>query len=273
MTPAIRISLISLLTVLSGATATASAAGKYSWFNDDPISSNSQRRTLDVYRWTDESASDPLGLIEHKVSVFGDYPRRPSLTDTSDNAARRFANFGVRWQHRVSAQDQVALSAEQGESVLRPAPTTTPESFDTRATLSWTRELPAKWKSNITGGVFLGDESARDDTFRNLGRRYYGFSVGGEMRLLEAHTPYVSFRMQRSLYGAFDDNVIATGVPRNIEDTSRFAAGWRWQVERGLSLQAEASYGFNVGNNNTSDLSSSERERSRVFFGTRFDFK
>jgi hypothetical protein len=140
--------------------------------------------------------------------------------------------------------------------------------------LSWS------WRPSITGGVFLGDESAREDLSRSGGRRYYGFSVGGEVRLLQAHTPYVSFRMERSLYDMPDTGGLAGGASvtgssvsslRAIDDSSRLAAGWRWRAAPGLSFQAEASYGFNFDTN--ADSLWRERERSRVFFGTRFDFK
>ncbi len=274
-----RIFLISLLAVLPPV---AAAAGKYGWFNDpltgDSAASNPSSVGMDVYRSVDDVEAEVAILSGHKISFFGDYATRGAraIDENDGMPTRRLANFGVRWQHRVSAKDSVSILAEQGESSLvRPTPST---NGDTRATVAWTRELPWAGKPSITGGVFLGDDSARDESSRSLGRRYYGFSVGGELRMLESHRPYVSFRMQRSLYevpGAADDGMLP-GAPRSTVtatgDYSRLAAGWRWQASRGLSLQAEASYGMNFNNN--PDVSVPlERERSRVFFGTRFDFR
>ncbi len=271
--------LISLLAVLPPA---AVAAGQYSWFSDGPATSGgTQARPstvgVDVYRSADDSEALASANAGSKVSLFGDYSLRARARaneDGSDSVSHRFANFGVRWQHRVSARDSVSVSAEQGgSSLLRSPVSTNPDALDTRATLSWTRQLSWAWKPSITGGVFLGDESARDDNARALGRRYYGFTLGGEVRAMQSHTPYVSFRMQRSLYDITgEESPTSSGLVRATEDSSRLAAGWRWQAGRGLSLQAEASHGFSFGNNGNSDLLPAERERSRVFFGTRFDY-
>lgn len=264
----------------------ALGAGKYTWFSDSAGDSTSQLFRpsafgTEIYRSLTITENDPAPNSEHTVSLYGDYssPNLPS-TDADNSATRRFANFGVRWQHRMSSQDRLSVSAEQGESTLMRSINTNPDALNTRATISWTRDLPWSWRPSITGGVFLGDESAREDISRNAGRRYYGFSVGGELRLLQAHTPYVSFRMERSLYETSDANTFGTGSAvtgtsisstRTIDDSSRLAAGWRWRAARGLSFQAEASYGFNFDTG--SDALWRDRERSRVFFGTRFDFK
>jgi len=268
-----------LILSLAAIAPVAAAAGKYSWFSNDSAATGAfQIRPstfgMELYRSGKDPESDVVASSDHRVSLYGDYPYRTMrASEEGDAATRRFANFGVRWQHRVSVKDRVSVSAEQSEkSLLRPAATTNSDAFDTRATASWTRELSWAWKPSVTGGVFLGDEAARDEALRSVGRRYYGFSVGGELRLLQAHTPYVSFRMERSLYDLTSGEDSAAAVySRASEDSSRLAAGWRWQGRRGLSLQAEASYGFNF--NGGSDLLSPERERSRVFFGTRFDFR
>lgn len=269
--------LMSSLAALPSVTA---AAGKYTWFSDESAAAGAlQARPssfgMDVYRSSKYPEADVAATPDYRVSLYGDYPLRAARSaDDGDSTARRFANFGVRWQHRVSVKDRVSVSAQQGESsFLRPAATTSPDAFDTRATVSWTREFAWAWKPSVSGGVFLGDEAARDEAIRSVGRRYYGFTVGGELRLLQAHTPYVSFRMERSLYEmSGSEDSTAPLFWRTTEDSSRLAAGWRWQARRGLSLQAEASYGFNF-NNGGSDLLAPERERSRVFFGTRFDFR
>jgi hypothetical protein len=262
------------------------AAGKYSWFGEGSTDSSAlQLRPsafgAEIYRSLDAADKDlESPSSEHTVSLYGDYSARGLAIDSdADATARRFANFGVRWQHRVSAQDRLSVSAQQAEGALSRAMAPNPDTLDTRATISWTRDLPWSWRPSISGGVFLGDETARDDSLRSFGRRYYGFTVGGEMRLLQAHTPYVSFRMERSLYdmpetNSFGASGVTNGIApslRAIDDSSRLAAGWRWQAARGLSFQAEASYGFNF--DNSPDPLLRDRERSRVFFGTRFDFK
>lgn len=260
-------------------------AGKYSWFDDSTSDSKAlQLRPsafgAEIYRSVDVDDVEPA--TEYTVSLYGDYsssPRASITSDASDDAARRFANFGVRWQHRVSAQDSLAVSAQQAEGTFARSMAVGSDTLDTRATISWTHDLPWAWRSSITGGVFLGDESSREESMRSFGRRYYGFTVGGEMRLLQAHTPYVSFRVERSLYDMPETNALGGGAGENgiapslraIDDSSRLAAGWRWQAARGLSFQAEASYGFNFDNN--PDPLLRDRERSRVFFGTRFDFR
>jgi hypothetical protein len=284
MTPVTRIVMAFLLAALPPV---AGASGKYSLFADPPVGDPSLGTStvgVNVYRSAPEVGSNPFAA--HRVVLFGDYTRGPRAADDNGNGAgRRFVNFGVRWQHRMSATDSVSVLAEQGESsLLRPALPQGTDGFDARAagsdmraTFAWTHELPLSWKPSVTGGVFLGDEVARDDSSRFIGRRYYGFSVGGELRLLQAHRPYVSFRMQRSLYDLpGEDNAATPGAVTTTRsaatgDSSHFAAGWRWHAARGLSLQAEASYGTNL--NNTDTAAPLERERSRVFFGTRFDFR
>jgi len=284
MMPAMRKSLVLLLAALPSA---AFAAGKFTWFDDSAtdasaVQSRPSAFGADVYTSAVDTQRDAATVPNHKVSVFGDYAPR-AVAD--EGATPRFANFGVRWQHRVSSSDRLSVSAQQGDGVLPSSALASTDALDTRTTISWTRDLPWSWKPSITGGVFLGDESGRDDSARQFGRRYYGFTVGGELKLLQSHTPYVSFRMERSLYdlpengaGATSGGVAATSAAtpnyssaRSIDDASRLAAGWRWQVQRGWSMQAEASYGFTFDNG--SSLSFQERDGSRLFFGTRFDFR
>jgi long-subunit fatty acid transport protein len=52
------------------------------------------------------------------------------------------------------------------------------------------------------------------------------------------------------------------------EDRSQISAGWKWQVQPNWSVHAEASYGLNGAN-----LDPNSPDRSRIFFGTRFDFR
>jgi hypothetical protein len=101
-----------------------------------------------------------------------------------------------------------------------------------------------------------------------------GFAVGGQMTLAKSHTPYLAYQLRRSYYdgengglrfgGLYDDSLPSS----RPDDRSLFTAGYRWQASRSLSLQAEASYGLN---SDGQDLYN--QERTRLFFGTRFDFR
>jgi hypothetical protein len=268
-----------LLSVVAALPQGAVAAGKYTWFDGDPaavdLSNSPTSFGLDVYSYTAPREESPKNIQpdpEHVVRLYGDYDADPVRDETT---SRRFAKFGVNWQHRVSDRDRLSVSAQQGESsFLYPSEgtTTSTGTLDTRAAVSWTHDLSWDMQPRVTGGLFLGEESAREDASRGLGRRYFGFTVGGEMRLMQSHVPYVSFRMERSLYDLADVPANGTLLLPTVDDTSRLSAGWRWQVQRGWSLQAEASYGFDMDGNGDPLGLDQNQERGRVFFGTRFDF-
>jgi hypothetical protein len=182
--------------------------------------------------------------------------------------------LGFSWQHRMDGRDRFAVSAEYGQNV-RPNQFAQ-DTLESRAVLSWTRQWGTQMQPSLTGSVFVGDESARDESFRQLGRRYLGFAVGGQMTLANSHTPYLAYQLRRSYYD-FENGggVVRSGsmleestlLPRT-DDRSLLTAGYRWQAGRSLSLQAEASYGLN---SDGQDLYNPER--TRLFFGTRFDFR
>ncbi len=280
--------------VTAGPVLPASAA-KLSWFDDAPFAgvgalggpdaglrSLTNQYTsfgLNLYRAQDIAAEDgytqdssELATDSGSVRVYGEieanHPSRliGSVQDheSQDNLNRRVNTLGLKWQHRLNAINSFAVSAEYGEGVsVYPS---TLNTQDARAAFSWTSRIPSSLRSSITGSVFLGDEMAREDIYRHLGRRYYGFEVGGSVTFFQTHTPYVSLKMQKSVYDATED---ALFVSARSDDRSLLSAGWKWQVQRDLNLQAEASYGF--GNPANPELYTSER--SRIFFGTRFDFK
>lgn len=260
-------------------------ADKLSWFNDTPfagvgnvgVPEVSLRKPdttpfgLDVYR-SQQSAVDsyanPVDTASgaDRVRLYGELESaREPYRMMPDSSLNRVSGFGVKWQHNVSALHSFAVSAEYGAGIA-----IYPSAFDTqdtRAAFSWTSRLLGEAKPSLTGSVFVGDEMGREDIYRSLGRKYYGFTVGGSMTLFDSHTPYVSFKMQKGLYDTLDDPLFIS--PRS-GDRSLLSAGWKWQVQRDFSLQAEASYGLN---NNTPNPELYVPERSRVFFGTRFDFK
>lgn len=273
-------------------------AGKLSWFDDAPFAGvgsvgvpevrlrdprEYKSFGLDLYRpksivmeegyLQDSSESSPgfdtvrlYGEVETSgmLSLSARGSRVPPQAPLDDSSLNRVNAFGVQWQHRLDAKNSFAVSAEYGEGVaVFPIRLDT---LDTRAAFSWTSQFSGGIKPNLTSSVFLGDETAREEIYRHLGRKYYGFAVGGSLTLFQAHTPYVSFKMQKSLYEPAEDSLLVS--PRS-DDRSLLSAGWKWQVQRGLSLQAEASYGLG----STANPELYNPERSRILFGTRYGFK
>lgn len=277
--------------LLVAAPAMSAPAGKLSWFNDSPFTGVgslgiSETRLLNPADYTSfgiDIYSSRQGSLEETYSeaaevsapdanvvrLYGELESpRAWGTDVfsafESSPLGRVNVFGVSWQHRLNPMNILAVSAEYGEGTIAyPQPLDT---LDTRAAFSWTSHLPSSVKPSITGSVFLGDEMAREEIYRHFDRRYYGFSVGGSLTLFQSHTPYLSFKMQRSVYDAADESLLT--APRR-GDLSLLSAGWKWQVQRDISLQAEASYGLGE----TPSLDPYSLERSRILFGTRFDFK
>lgn len=266
-------------------------AGKLSWFNDTPFAGVGalgapEARLMDPADYTSfginlyssgqnvpDEAYTPdgaAGVEANTVRVYGEVesfrPGASSFSTVQDFSPGRVNVFGVAWQHRLNAMNTFAVSAEYGEgTAVYPQSL---ETYDARAAISWTSVLPSSVRPSITGSVFLGDEMAREEMYRHLGRKYFGFTVGGSLTLFQSHTPYVSFKMQRSMLDSTDESLLIS--PRS-SDRSLLSAGWKWQVQRDFSLQAEASYG--LGEAPPSSLDPNNLERSRILFGTRFDFK
>lgn len=280
------------LLVCAGPALSASAE-KLSWFDETPFAgvgvldvpevrlrnpAEYNKFGLKLYRaeMQDSEVDDTANSEDNtrgrsSLSIYGEVetpanrPRYSSLDHVMRSSANRVNAFGVKWQHVLDSVNSFAVSAEYGEgTAVLPMPL---ETQDARAAFSWTSRLPISLKPSITGSVFLGDEVAREEIYRHLGRKYYGFSVGGSMTLLQSHTPYVSFKMQKSLYDANEDTQF---VATRSSDRSLLSAGWKWQVQRDFSLQAEASYGVGTA---TTTLDPNKLEHSRILFGTRFDFK
>lgn len=277
--------------MMAAAPVLSDPAGKLSWFNGTPFAgagvmgapearllSPSDYTSFGVNLYSSRQVAIeegfPLDVREarldaNSVRLYGEL--EPSRTTAGGYASignslqSRVNVFGLSWQHRLSTINSFAISAEYGEgTAVSPLPLDT---LDTRAAFSWTSRLPIAVKPSVTGSVFLGDEMAREEIYRHLGRKYYGFAIGGSLTLFESHTPYVSFKMQRSVYDTTDETLFVS--PRS-GDRSLLSAGWKWQVQRDLSLQAEASYGLGEA---PSSLDPYSLERSRVLFGTRFGFK
>lgn len=217
------------------------------------------RTVVKIYGEIAGGANDfraPLAALNPRA-----YSSEPSLLGPPGN---RLSGFGVKWQHQVDAVNTVALTAGYSE-IPWSINASNVNALDTRAGVSWRGKWAGTFlQPGVTGSVFVGDESARDEAYQQLGRRYFGISVGGELRLAEDHTPYFAYRLRRSYYNPDDPaSLIAP-----YEDRSQISAGWKWQVQPNWSLQAEARYGLNGAN-----LDPYSPDRSRLFFGTRFDFR
>lgn len=278
--------------------AAAQAAGKFTWFDEmpardslglvrtPPLLGKDSRITFGVGAF-ESLAPNPmvdgfdardLAYASDSLRLYGEIGSRTdvlyaplanidrvsgqSLFDADSN---RLAGFGVKWQHRLDASSSLALSAGYSESTWEYRPALNLDVYDTRAALSWTSIGSGSFRPGITGSVFVGDESVRDEVYQRLGRRYYGFAVGGQVTVFQEHTPYVSFRHRRNFESAYDDPAMMLYPD---EERSLLSAGWKWQVQPNWSLQAEATYGLNG-----SVVDPYAPDRSRFFFGTRFDFR
>lgn len=278
--------------IMTAGPALSAPAGKLSWFNDAsfegvgtvgapevrPLNpADYASFGINLYSSRQDAAEETwpaeLGNFSpntNTIRLYGEVESSRSGTGSfaslKDSSPGRVNVFGVSWQHRLNAMNTLAVSAEYGEgTAVYPLSLDT---LDTRAAFSWTSVLPSAVRPSLTGSVFLGDEMAREEIYRHLGRKYYGFTVGGSLTLFQSHTPYVSFKMQRSVYETTDDTLFM--APRT-GDRSLLSAGWKWQAGRDFSLQAEASYG--LGETTGSSLDPYSLERSRILFGTRFGFK
>jgi len=176
--------------------------------------------------------------------------------------------WGVKWEHDLDKDSSFALAASHSDNVY--AEEKLQNTISNMATLSWTSRFYGKRRSELTGSVFLGDEVAAEESDEQLARRYYGFSVGGQMTLFRSHTPYLQLKLQKSRYaldGELNTPELASGYNPEPDYYSRLSAGWRWKVRGNWSVNAEANY------------SSSDKElnwrfnESKVFFGTRYDFR
>lgn len=207
----------------------------------------------------------------------------------------RLTGFGIKWRHRLDSVNSIGVSYGYSEfaatrapsgsesttggpansqvsgaagatALAAPSATQEYDIADTRAALLWSSQWAGGFRPGIGGSVFIGDEGVRDEAYEHLGRKYYGFTFGGEITLFRQHTPYLSYRLQR--YSSEDPLL----YPSGYEDQSSVSAGWKWQVQPNWSVQAEASYGLN-SDDAKRVLDLYPPDRNRLFFGTRFDFR
>jgi len=282
---------------------TAVQAARFSWF-DDPLSDNSALSAVETRpdpNFSEKSfgfkaydsrsvgslsdskllSPDRLGVQQVGSDVIRLYgglaattpalspastPLLGEVSPFSTPVEQRLNAFGAKWQHRLDSTHSFAVSAGYRETTSLYQPTQ--DVLDTQAAVSWSSRWAGGVRPGLTGSLFVGDETARDVEDRFSGRKYYGFTIGGQLTLFQEHTPYLSYRLQRSLYDPAEDPLAIQ--QSRYSDRSQLLAGWKWQVQRNWSLQAEASYNFNT---DSSSLDSYNPERSRIFFGTRFDFR
>ncbi len=177
--------------------------------------------------------------------------------------AHRFNALGVEWEQELLPGHRLALTAERGGHMALGE--TGLDTSRTRASVRVSSELPALSGAQLSGTVFLGGETPKDEVYKHLGRRFYGFSLEGRFTAFRHHSPYTSWQVQRSDYEAAD---IVTTTGARWEDYSRLAAGWDWQIMPNWGLRAEAKYSLN-----TSNERAYEYDRSELFFSTRFNFR
>ena len=191
----------------------------------------------------------------------------------SENYAKgapdQFQAWGVKWQHRLNADHSFAVSAHLGENFYQNVDFMLGETTSAMAEVSWTTRLTGNSRPSVTGSVFYGDEMATRENESQFGRTYYGFTVGGQMTVYDTHTPYVSFKLQRSNY-IFDEALEWEGFDDSY--FSRLSAGWSWQVQNNWSLKAEANYIFNDSELGLG-FNSKGFNNGKLFFGTRYDFR
>lgn len=212
-----------------------------------PISSVADRSNLVV------DADIPFGVSGAFDAVSTPLQERQALFGLSREA------LALRWKHRLSGEHSFSFAAGYGDDPY--LDDSAREGVGTMAALSWTSQWGSRWRPQVSGSLFTGDDTVRDEDYRTLERRYYGFALGGRLQLFERHSPFVSFRMLRGEEGG---DLLE---PDPLE-YSRMTAGWDWQIRPNWRLRAEADYissetGFNLY----------RYERTGIFFSTRFDFR
>lgn len=273
------------------------SAARFSWFDDmpqrdtlgqvrPPLSADGETRlSFGVEAWRsfeslrlldDYAARDQAALSVPGLSLHGEVATRsggphagvPGAALSQDAALfhpadSRLSGFGIKWQHRLDASNTISISAGYSEAPWS-AELPNLEILDTRAAVSWRGSWSGAWQPGLTGSIFIGDENVREEQYQELGRRYYGFALGGELRVAKHHTPYFSYRLQRRTSPIDTEYALS----QYYDEQAQILAGWRWQVQPNWSLHAEAQYGVNGA-----QLDPYSPDRSRIFFGTRFDFR
>lgn len=198
--------------------------------------------------WGKDRFSVPLRFEERRVDA-----RRSLFTNA----------LAVEWQHNVNAGHSLTLSAQYGDYTYSDAPAG--GGAGTSAAFSWS--APVSAESRVTGRLFVGDEELRDKSSGYAGRRYYGLLFEGRYALWREHAPFASLSWQRSDYDAVDAGLSGASLSRH-DSSSRFAAGWDWQIQQNWGLRAEANYRLTDGL-----LDATDTDRTQLYLSTRYGFR
>lgn len=288
---------VSLLLVAAGAPA-VSAAGGLTWFGETtfsgayPVESLEYHRAAVLTREDDvlglrallapvparpgfdaEALFDPLfpgtesrrldqGVrSEVGVSLGGETVSVPVYRRQAvfgDGSRQELSSFGVKWRHQFTGIGSLTVSTRYGKGAYTAQDEIlAADTANTLTSVSWTSPIGLRG-SSVTGSVFYGDEQAEDLSYKDLGRRMYGFVVGGQWAVTRHHLPFVAFQYQAN-------DATATSL---LDDSTRIAAGWNWAVTRDWHVKAEASFGYNDPRLNLFDV-----DNTRFQFSTRFDIK
>lgn len=201
----------------------------------------------DILEWGNNRFSIPLRQEQHMVDA-----RRSLLVNV----------LAIEWQHSVNPANLLTLSARYGDSLASDTETST--ASGTSAVLSWNSLLGGE--SSLSGRFYIGDEEAKLRV--NGERRYFGMQLEGRYSLWRDHTPFASLRWQRSQYDALDNGGLIAGSLLRYESSSRFAAGWNWQVSPGWDMRAEANYRLGE-----EGLDATDSDRTQLYFSTHYGFR
>lgn len=201
----------------------------------------------DILEWGNNRFSMPLRQEQYLVDA-----RRSLLVNV----------LAIEWQHSLNAANFLTLSARYGDSLSSDTEITI--ASGTSAVLSWNSLLGSE--SRLSGRLYVGDEEAKRGA--NGERRYFGMHLEGRYSLWRDHTPFASLRWQRSQYDAQDNGALTAGSLLRYENSSRFAAGWNWQVSPGWDMRAEANYRLGDESQDAADL-----DRTQLYFSTHYGFR
>lgn len=211
---------------------------------------------------SDQQRFSMIGLKQARNTILVPLYQRTSRT--SDSAEGQLDSWGVEWQHNLENGHSFSIATHIGDNKYSEG--LWDNSTSTLTSFSWTSQFSGNAPASITGGFYIGDEVGSVDNSAPE-RKYYGLMFRGQMTLFDKHKPFISFKLQKSDYdlgslALTDSNLVSTD-----DYYSRLSAGWTWQVQSNWSLQAEADYRLNNDQLNWSF------DQSRLFFGTRYDFR
>ena len=220
-------------------------------------------------RQDDQEPAGQLGVLGYagaRHHLYLPIYRRELATDRYGLSPRfqELSAWGVKWQHHVGVNNSFAVTARRGQN--RYTDTELPNTTSTMASLSWT----GRWQeqsevSTLTGSIYFGDESAERASESELGRKYYGITLGGRVNVAKDHTPFLSFKLQKSDY---EEDMLQYSPILLDGYYSQLSAGWDWRIMRNWNIRAEANYTLN-----SEELDIHDYDRNRIFFGTRYDFR